>query len=384
MSGCSCRLHLQTGRSRLLCLAAVAAVVAAALLRPEITDADAARVLIMVHPSRMEPNQYYHRVIAESTEVELQHAGFFVILGPQVDQGLDEGNERGDRPLGEKQLLELGSRLDADFLLDVEFVIAGSNAELDFSWYEMARGRLAGTARIAVSIDLSFDQAVSKAIRQLIVASGASPVSSRQERSFGTGVTQEDAAASDANQAQDTSESGRRVLDPDVPLRKGSAHGKPFEIAIGFAAFLVNGPAIDYFDVALAPALAVDYRIPLGAAYLGAGLFAAANLFNAVGSVATSESALVPIGVSLRCGFAEHLPVGVFLRLCGGAALLTIDPDESGRLWKTVPFGLVSLGAAVHFGSRWGMNLEAAYSAYVEQVQWIYGFCPSLYLYLRL
>jgi hypothetical protein len=301
-------------------------------------------------------NRYYYEIISQSMKTELEHAGFSVVFLPQ-DRDSPNGGSGAAAPTQE-QLIRLGSRFDVDYLIFSIFSVEENQAQLQFLWYDVVRSRLAATVSQTGTVDLSFDRTVAGAIEEILLKSGANPLPEQQ-----------------------SSQAMVHAVEPDHESSKAS---KRLELAVGFSAFLVNGSASDYFKIGFMPSICADFLLPLPRSYLALGLYGGANLFTAQGSLATSDSALIPIALSLRYGFGIDLPIGVFLRLAGGPALLTIDPNEAGRLWKLVPYASAGLGMDVRFAGVLGIKVETAYSVFVERRIWIYGFAPSFYLYLRL
>jgi hypothetical protein len=311
-----------------------------------------ATVLEVLHPERTAENRYYYEIVAESTKTELEHAGFSVVVDAKNTTGIEAQSQPEAASLSAQQLQRITSRFDAQFLVVTVFSIEEDEARIRLSWYDLAQGRLVATVSKAGKIDLSFDRTVAEAIEEILTRSEASPVR--------TGLAPLPAGG-------------------DSQMRR-----RRFEVAIGFSSYLVNGWASDYFKVALMPAACVDYRIPLARGFVAVGLYGAAGLFSAEGELAVSESALIPVGLDLRYGFEAGMPLGVFVHISGGPALLTVDPNQRGRLWKVIPYTMAGLGIDVRLTPFMGVWVETAYSLYFEKENWIYGFNPSLYLCLRL
>ena len=173
--------------------------------------------------------------------------------------------------------------------------------------------------------------------------------------------------------------------DPQTPAIIDAAARRRFaSVSVGATAFVATGKASDYFKLGYGSSVHLGLAIPAGPGSFGVGLHSGVTYFQADGAATSVEGFLVPLGAEVRYTLDQGLPIGVFVRLCGGPALLGIRSDYWGDLSKVLPYALAGLGVTAPFGRRLGASLDLSYGAYFEGSLLIMAFSPSLSLYVRL
>jgi hypothetical protein len=155
------------------------------------------------------------------------------------------------------------------------------------------------------------------------------------------------------------------------------------ELCTGGSAFIATGQASEYFKIGYGSAVYLDMLIPGGPGRFGLGLYAGVNYFAADGLASSAQSLLVPLGVDLRYTLDDDTPVGLFVHLSAGPAVLVVRSDYWGELAKLVPYTLGGLGINVPIAPFIGTTVDLSYGAYFEGSLVIMAFSPSISLYFR-
>ena len=169
------------------------------------------------------------------------------------------------------------------------------------------------------------------------------------------------------------------------PAAQPAGRRRPLTFSFTAAPFLADGLARDYLPsgYGLFPTISLWYRWSFAKSYFGAGLSAGLNVFRSEGPLAFSDTALLPAGLEIRYG-VDSRPVGLYLRLAGGPALFSIDPNDTGRLIKLTYYGQAGIGVTLPLGPAFGFILEAGYSIFLEdQEEPIRGLAPAAGVYIR-
>ena len=324
-------------------------------------------VLVAVRQQGNPTDSSYRGLIEGFVRVELEHGGLGVLA-----EDVDELDGSADAPV----LLERAAAGRADFLLSCIYRLHQNDIAIDFSWVEVDRRRLAVQLSRTQSLNLSFDNIIRDGIHAILQAEEPL-LAELASRPPPPTLAEPPPLEAELAAAAIEPEVGK----PEAPLARAP---RRWELSYGMAPFLATGQASGYFKTGLFPSFSVDYRLPLGSSLLGVGLYAGVCWFQARGILFDSSTFLIPLGLDLRYALAEERPLGLFVRVSGGAALFTIDPGGRGRQFKVIPYILGGIGLVVPFSRASGLVLEPMYAAFLEPQGPISGFTPSGYLYVRL
>ena len=165
---------------------------------------------------------------------------------------------------------------------------------------------------------------------------------------------------------------------------EGPQDVKHFEIALGCAPFVTTGVASEYFKLGILPSISFSYLFQGQLMRLGLGLYGGVNIFTAVGTVASSDNFIVPMGLNLRYEIGNERYPCVQFGISGGPALFLMNSTANGMLAGLTFYGRGSLGVRLPLGRTFGLTLEAGYDVYWEQPSPIMGFSPSVLTTFRL
>ncbi|MBA7654183.1 hypothetical protein ES703_62059 [subsurface metagenome] len=276
-------------------------------------------------------------------------------------------------------MLNLARGVEADFVITGEYSSKDNDIQIDFNWYDVSESRLSASVSKSSRLGLTLDMIIAEAIDDILVQAEdrLASFSTRLEVEGFEGFVEQESV-----QLPENHSAAKQIIDKrkDTDARII----KHFEFSIGFSPFLVNAGASEYFKIGFMPSFYVSYRISMSIGQLGLGIYAGINRFLAEGVIASAECLLIPIGVDLRYGTYDGLPIGLFVRISGGPAILTINPNETGRLSKVIPYVLGGIGLNIPFTKTFGIAVDTSYAVFFEKQYPIMGFIPSLYLYMRL
>ncbi len=338
-----------------------------------------ALVLVIVRPSGMVENALFREVIADSIKFELERAGLQVILSSEPTEvspvkGVDEAGD-----IDVNSMLNLARSVEADFVITGEYSSKDNDIQIDFNWYDVSESRLSVSVSKSSRLGLTLDMIIAEAIDDILIQAKdrlANFSTRPKEKTFEGSVQQE------SEQLPENQAAAKQTIDKQIDADARII--KRFEFSIGFSPFLVNAGASEYFKIGFMPSFYVSYRINMPIGWLGLGIYAGINSFLAEGVLASSECLLIPLGVDLRYATGEGTSIGLFVRISGGPAILTINPNETGRLSKVIPYVLGGIGLNIPFTRSFGIAVDTSYTIFFEKQHPIMGFTPSVYLYMRL
>ncbi|MBN1835308.1 MAG: hypothetical protein JW820_05620 [Spirochaetales bacterium] len=351
-------------------------------------------------------------VLTRSIAVKLTRRGLRAITDPATAL-VSSGSE------GSESLFSLARQVEADYVLEGTYSNTRDEIEIQVVWYDaltrQAAVSVSERGRLGLNVDSLLAQALSAVFAQVdgelarystaavteVLGSGGGFTEQRSEDGSaaatvslgglpvpsggGSGLPAPAAPAPEqASPRLRPDLAPGEILEPDRPTG-GEERGrrKHVEVAASGAAFIATGEASEYFKIGYGSAVYVDLLLTAGQGSFGLGLYAAVNYFEAIGVATSAQSLLVPMGADLRYTMDEGLPLGLFVHVSGGPAMLVLASDYWGQLTKLVPYALAGLGMNLRFAPAMGTALDLSYSVYFEGSLLIMAFSPSLSLYFR-
>jgi len=322
-------------------------------------------------------NSKHKEIITKAVRLFVEKQGLEVITSP-VLEGLPA--ETGNRTPGQmvalnsKDLLVMARSLPADFLLITAFDASDHKLQLVFALFDIEEGIPCATVYRTTPIDFTLDRPIGEAVEELLNSiehklARYSPLNPSTEV-----VPPTDIPASDP-----------------LPFSPESSpvYSKRVEIATAVAPFLPVGRTSDYFKIGLCTAVQASYRFGVGTVQMDGGLFVGTYLFRAEGLSGTAGTLLLPIGPLIGIVHSFASDIDLYLRLSGGAALMSVAPNGlDDRLSKLLPFALSAAGFHLNFGAGLGVIAETNLAVFFEtedgKLSPLLGFTPAVYLCLRL
>jgi hypothetical protein len=357
-------------------------------------------ILLLDRPQDREVERLFRSIIARSIRWNLERKNLGVIAK-------NTPSYAEDGIMDPFQLLDTEDRNTADYVLLSEYANRGQELEVSMVWYDPRTGERLQEVTRRGRKDLVLDKMIREVVSELLSAVEPSladlPIrelpaeqSLFQPASVGTVSGAASSAGPASGHAPQHLPSPGGVSPRPLPPSEGggseegtaSAEGsqpvKHFEIALGFAPFVTTGAASEYFKLGMLPSMSLSYLFQGQLMRLGLGLYGGVNIFTAVGSVASSDNLIVPIGLNLRYEIGNERYPCVQFGISGGPALLVMDSTTNGMLAGLTFYGRGSLGVRLPLGRTFGLALEAGYDVYWEQPSPIMGFSPSVLTTIRL
>jgi hypothetical protein len=327
-------------------------------------------------------NASVRKVVVDATRLELEYAGFSISV--ETDEGIF--SEQGE--VDTEKLLSLSEQAGITLAVSGTYVIEGNEIRLTFRSYDVATGSVVATVEKNGRLDLMLDSAIGEAVDEILLQTGVQAPETRTPDvgtpDAGTAEGTDGTAPSGGSQKQallPADEAAGVPAAPDATAAGVQTPRKHFEFSLGFAPFLTIGTASEYFTIGLQPSFYGIYHFNLRMGQLGLGLYAGLNSFRAEGLIASSDTTLVPIGLDLR--YSAGFPLGLFLHISSGPAILTINPNGTGRLSKIIPYAMAGIGFQLFFSEGLGIALDTSFAIFFERQLPIMGYSPSVYLYVK-
>jgi hypothetical protein len=334
-------------------------------------------IVSVVRPLSDGENKKHKEIITKALRLFLEKQNLEVITSP-VLEGLPTGTQ--ERTAGQmvavnsKDLLVMARSLPADFLLVTVYGFADQKLQLVFTLLDIEEGISCATVSRTTSIDFTLDRPIGEAVDELLRSI---------EHKLARYSPLEPSA--EVSQPADVPDSLALPLTPEAP----PADPKRIEIAAAAAPFLPVGRTSDYFKIGLCTAVQASYRFGPGAVQWDGGLFAGTYMFRAEGLSGTAGTVLVPLGPLIGVVHRFASGTDLFLRLAGGAALMSVAPSGlTDRLSKLLPFALTAAGFRLDLGIKLGVVAETNLAVFFEtedgRLSPLVGFTPAVYLRLRI
>ena len=337
-------------------------------------------ILVMNRPLDGEAEQLFQGVVAQSVRCGLERRKLGIIeqAGPSYEVATFQNPT---------DVLDSSLTGQVDFILLTEYASRGRELEIRMAWYDPQSGEKTEEVIRRGRKDLVLDKIIREALNELLAAVESS-LDTLEPREF---IPVDNPVSAMVNS---TAINAARVQ-PYSPLLPGSEANRPgvesvperkrhFEIALGCAPFVSTGAASEYFKLGVMPVLNLSYLFQGDLSRFGLGLYGGLNYFTATGDLASAETFLIPMGVSLRYEIgSERYPSVVFGITSGPALLMMISSTNETFLGLTF-FGRGSLGVRLPVGRTFALLIEAGYDFYWEQPHPIMGFSPSVSTTIRL
>jgi hypothetical protein len=269
------------------------------------------------------------------------------------------------------QMIRLGGSAEADFAIACIYKSVEQGIELKFSLYDVQSNTLVSTAAQQSIQVLLLDISISKVIDDFLVLIEDRLVYSDELRSV-AGETTEEAVA------------GANIQPPftvEVPFSQ-PATGKRFEIGIGLATFILIGKASDYARMGIVTSVDGSYRFFTSSGQIIAGVSSRMCAFRAESATTSSQVLLFPLAAQIR--FRRMFTVTAFeFHAAGGPAVFLINPDQTGYLFKLVPYAAAGVGLEVPAVENLGILLDLSFAIYYDGPSSVMGYLPSITFYLR-
>ncbi len=337
-------------------------------------------ILVMNRPLDGEAEQLFQGVVAQSVRCGLERRKLGIIeqAGPSYEVATFQNPT---------DVLDSSLTGQVDFILLTEYASRGRELEIRMAWYDPQSGEKTEEVIRRGRKDLVLDKIIREALNELLAAVESS-LDTLEPREF---IPVDNPVAAMVNS---TAINAARVQ-PYSPLLPGSEANRPgvesvperkrhFEIALGCAPFVSTGAASEYFKLGVMPVLNLSYLFQGDLSRFGLGLYGGLNYFTATGDLASAETFLIPMGVSLRYEIGSERYPSVIFGITSGPALLMMISSTNETFLGLTFFGRGSLGVRLPVGRTFALLIEAGYDFYWEQPHPIMGFSPSVSTTIRL
>ena len=355
-------------------------------------------ILAMNRPLDSEAEQLFRGVVAQSVRwgLERQKLGVIEQAAPSYEVATFQNPT---------DVLDSSVTGQVDFILLTEYASRGRELEIRMAWYDPQSGEKTEEVIRRGRKDLVLDKIIREALNELLVAVENS-IDSLEPREFipvdnPVSATTADFKTSGAANGAATNPARVQPYSPgsnnDIPspLLPGSEANRPgvesaperkrhFEIGLGCAPFVATGAASEYFKLGVMPVLNLSYLFQGDLSRFGLGLYGGLNYFTATGDLASAETFLIPMGVSLRYEIGSERYPSVIFGITSGPALLMMISSTNETFLGLTFFGRGSLGVRLPVGRTFALLIEAGYDFYWEQPHPIMGFSPSVSTTIRL
>ena len=357
-------------------------------------------ILVMNRPLDGEAEQLFRGVVAQSVRWGLERRKLGVIEqeGPSYEVATFQN------PI---DVLDSSLTGQVDFILLTEYASRGRELEIRMAWYDPQSGEKTEEVIRRGRKDLVLDRIIREALNELLVAveSSLDTLEPREFIPVDSSVESVNAGFNGNISSSDSNTNGRMAPPASLPAENGndsrqpvlpgvetpeskkpqvSEKNKHFEIGLGCAPFVATGAASEYFKLGVMPVLSLSYLFQGNLSRFGLGLYGGLNYFTATGDLASAETFLIPMGVSLRYEIGSERYPSVIFGISSGPALLMMISSTNETFLGLTFFGRGSLGVRLPVGRTFALLIEAGYDFYWEQPHPIMGFSPSVSTTIRL
>jgi hypothetical protein len=348
-------------------------------------------ILAMNRPLDSEAEHLFQGVVTQTVRWGLERQQLGVVEKPAPSY--EETSFRNPLDVLESSIAE-----EVDFILLTEYASQGNELEIRMAWYDPQSGDKTEEVIRRGRKDLVLDKIIREALSELLSAVESS-LNSLESREFvpaeGTTVsaplvgnpdTSGGKGAPPLPAAPGGSAESSSALIPSSELnppeaQPGDSRVRHFELGIGCAPFVATGIASEYFKLGIMPVLNASYLFQGKLSRLGLGLYGGMNFFTASGDMASAQTYLIPMGVSLRYEIGSERYPGVLFGISSGPALMMMSLNDT--LLGLTFFGRGSLGVRLPIGRTFAVLVEAGYDVYWEEPSPIMGFSPAVSTTIR-
>ena len=308
------------------------------------------------------------RILTESALVFLEREGI---------EAVTADSELSDEEPTRRDITRLAREAGGDFVLLGTYTLAGDTAttlDISFSLHLADSAAPAATVQGDIEIDLSLDRSVAGLLETLlgeVIAHLAQTDSELlSDGSRDNEVTTTGATTAESSTDGTIDDAGVRIAGmPDT-----------LEFAVGYVPEFAVGGASGYYQFAHGVGgyvhLIVGKRDGFGIGLSGSTVFASAT-----GTATTAELLIVPLAISVTIR-SVPAPIGVYLTLGGGGALIHMSSPVLDTLAKLVPYATGGVGVKIALLDWVGMNAGVTFDAMFEGSVLLTSFVPSVSVYL--
>jgi len=315
------------------------------------------------------------RILTESALVFLEREGI---------EAVTADSELSDEEPTRRDITRLAREAGSDFVLLGTYTLAGDTAttlHISFSLHLADSAAPAATVHGDIEIDLSLDRSVASLLETLLeeVITHLAQTDSEllSDGSRDDEVTATGAATAESGTSSDSSGTDGSIDDAGVRI-VGMPH--TLEFSVGYVPEFAVGGASGYYQFAHGVGgyvhLIVGRRDGLGIGLSGSTVFASAT-----GTATTAELLIVPLAVTTTIR-SVPAPIGVYLTLGGGGALIRMSSPVLDTLAKLVPYATGGVGVKIALLDWVGMNAGVTFDAMFEGSVLLTSFVPSVSVYL--
>ena len=264
-----------------------------------------------------------------------------------------------------------------EYILLVRYEMENGNsgsARVVLTLFREDFGTSLATVRLEAPLDIELDLRVAVALRRLVLQAGINRVPTGEE--FIEGVTPVfDRPPETVEPAPEI----REVLRDAEPVAAAVAG---FEYSVLMSGIVLLGDATEFFRYGMGGVVNVGYarQRDTFSATIGARL-ALMRVFTDSG-ISGGDLYITTLGPDIHVGTSVRAPSRVGARLCGGAALITVNArDETLR--KIVPYLDVGFNARIPLGARLSFGGELSLLSVFEKEFPLVGISPAVMLTLE-
>jgi hypothetical protein len=314
------------------------------------------------------------RILTESTLIYLERESINTVLA-DYDLSDDEPSRR--------DITRLAREGGSDFVLIGTYnpsAESASSLTISFTIYLADPAIPVATYRGDAKIDLTLDRTIADFLDILLDEAFA------YLSETGSDVISNSTGGEAAPTNGETTVTGDSVLVPEIV--PGAGADQPavvqdtIEFSFGYAPAFAVGDASGYYQIA--QGASASLHLVLGKRNgIGIGITGSAVFTSATGVATDGELLIVPFAGSLAFR-SEPAPLGAFLSLGGGGALIRVTNTTLGTFMKLTPYATASVGMKLAFLNWIGINAGVTFDAVFEGSVMITSFAPSISLYLGL
>ena len=317
------------------------------------------------------------RILTESVLIALDRAGIEAVIADM---------ELSDEEPSRRDITRLAREGASDFVLICTYNLTpGSTSTLAISLalYLADPAIPVATFRGKAEINLTLDRSVA-AFLDTLLEEAFSYLTETESDLLGndSGAVAGPAGTAPTNGAAATTPDA--LIDSETGARDPGAQPAvaqdTLEFAVGYSPAFAVGDASEYYQFAHGAGgylhLVLGRRNTFGIGIAGSATFATAT-----GVAADGELLIVPFAASVAFR-SDPAPLGAYLSLGGGGALIRVANPAFGTLMKLAPYATASVGMKLALLNWVGINAGVAFGAIFEGSVLLTSFAPSISLYL--